>query len=407
MKRTETAKTVKTKKTAEKSIASGTKAGKGKRVSNKDTNKNNNKSNKKSTGKSRLAQLKITEKIKAASIKAAPLKKNGNKTGKQVLSVAQAPAPGEWAKEVPSPKDKRMGLVRLTLDEGVKTTVVGHIYGLDFEIEGKGHHARVFFDYYSKRLKVMDYDATDYRAMIHRLNWLARANHFDKIFFKATKDDWQTFLTFGYVLEGILRYYFRGEDAYVLSKFTTVDRISSPDLIEESEIIEQLMAGARDYSPPMLPKGYKIEEATPAHIPKLVNLYRRVFETYPSPLTHPDYIMQTMERNVLYRVVLNERGDIVSGASAEIDHKHSNAELTDCATRNAQRGNGLMFHILRQIEDDLRQKGIMTAYTLARAKSVGMNRVFYRLGYEFCGRLVNNCDIYGHYEDMNIWVRRL
>jgi len=36
-----------------------------------------------------------------------------------------------------------------------------------------------------------------------------------------------------------------------------------------------------------------------------------------------------------------------------------------------------------------------------------MNRVFYNLGYEFMGRLVNNCDIQGAFEDMNIWVRSL
>ncbi len=328
-------------------------------------------------------------------------------------SIAKNAAPitqtggSEWAREEPSPKDKRMGLVRLTLDEGVKTTIVGHVYGLDFEIDGKGHHARVFFDYYSKRLKVLDYDATDYRAMVRRLNWLARANDFDKIFFKATKEDWQTFLAFGYVLEGILRYYFKGEDAYVLSKFTSVDRINSPYLIEESELIEQMMAEPRDYKPPALPKGYTIALARPSHIPKLVKLYRRVFETYPSPLTHPDYILQTMERNVIYRIVMNDKGEIVSAASAEIDSKHSNAELTDCATSNRQRGNGLMFHILRGLEEDLREQGIMTTYTLSRARSVGINRVFYRLGYEFSGRLVNNCDIYGHLEDMNIWVRRL
>ncbi len=36
-----------------------------------------------------------------------------------------------------------------------------------------------------------------------------------------------------------------------------------------------------------------------------------------------------------------------------------------------------------------------------------MNNVFHRLGYEFNGRLVNNCDIFGAYEDMNIWVKDL
>ncbi|HCP15639.1 MAG TPA: putative beta-lysine N-acetyltransferase, partial [Peptococcaceae bacterium] len=27
--------------------------------------------------------------------------------------------------------------------------------------------------------------------------------------------------------------------------------------------------------------------------------------------------------------------------------------------------------------------------------------------YEYSGRLVNNCDICGGFEDMNIWVKRL
>ena len=44
---------------------------------------------------------------------------------------------------------------------------------------------------------------------------------------------------------------------------------------------------------------------------------------------------------------------------------------------------------------------------MARARSYGMNAVFHGMGYEFMGRLVNNCDIFGAYEDMNIWVRRL
>ncbi len=37
-----------------------------------------------------------------------------------------------------TPTTKEMGLVRLTLDRGVKTTAIGQLYGLDFEIEGKG-----------------------------------------------------------------------------------------------------------------------------------------------------------------------------------------------------------------------------------------------------------------------------
>ena len=66
-----------------------------------------------------------------------------------------------------------------------------------------------------------------------------------------------------------------------------------------------------------------------------------------------------------------------------------------------------MSHLLEILENEIAHEGYICAYTMARARSFGMNNVFYRLGYEFLGRLVNNCDIYGAYEDMNIWVRNL
>ena len=47
---------------------------------------------------------------------------------------------------------------------------------------------RVFFDHYNRRLKVIDYHATDYRALCDRLIWLANANEYDKIFIKADRN---------------------------------------------------------------------------------------------------------------------------------------------------------------------------------------------------------------------------
>ena len=333
---------------------------------------------------------------------------------KKAEKSAPAPATESGSEETSSsewgavePTDKGMGLARLTLDKGVKTTAIGQLYGLDFEIDGKGFVIRVFFDKYNRRLKVLDYEASDYRALAARLSWLAQENQFDKIFLKAHKDDWQRFLSFGYSLEGILKYYFRGEDAYVMSRFGTAERLTSAQLFRENEIIESLMRAAASYQPPPVPEGYAMVVASDRHIPQLVSLYRRVFRTYPSPLTHPDYIQQTMARNIIYRAVLNRQGNVVSAASAEIDLKHANAELTDCATQKSERGKGLMYQLLLALEGDLRQRGLITGYTLARAPSVGMNRVFYRLGYEYTGRLVNNCDIYGQFEDMNIWVKPL
>jgi beta-lysine N6-acetyltransferase len=310
----------------------------------------------------------------------------------------------EWAGLEPSGKE--MGLVRFTLDKGVKTTVVGTVYGMDFEIEGRGYTVRLFFDYYNRRLKVVGYDAENYGAMLKRLAYLADHNDFDKIFVKAGKEDFQQFLSHGYTMEGVLRYYFRGEDAYVLSRFSSSERAQSEQLLEEAQLIEKLIYKSKSGGTHTLPSECRVVKATKDDISDLVAIYRGVFETYPSPLTNPDYVQATMKRNVLYRMV--KHGDkALAAASAELNHKHSNAEMTDCATAPEAQGRGLMQHLLVALEDDLRGEGIDTAYTLARGLSYGMNRAFFRLGYEFSGRLINNCDIFGQYEDMNIWVKRL
>ena len=313
-------------------------------------------------------------------------------------------ATDEWSGSSPTSKD--MGVVQLTLDKGIKTTIVGTIYGLDFEIEEEDYTVNVFFDYYNKRLKVLDYTCKNYSNMLKRLAWLAEANCFDKIFIKAHHDDFQDFLSHGYMMEGILRYYFNGNDAYVLSRFSSAQRAESPDLVEESKLIEEIIYESKPAPQRKIPSDIKIIKADKGHISQLVYIYRQVFETYPSPLTNPDYIKSVMDRNVHF--VLATQGDEpVAAASADISQKYSNAELTDCATVPALQGKGVMQFILQELEEILKQKNILTSYTLARAKSVGMNKSFFRLNYEYSGRLIKNCDIYGEFEDLNIWVKRI
>jgi len=310
----------------------------------------------------------------------------------------------EWTSLKPS--EKEMGVVKFYLDKGVSTTVVGTVYGLDFEINVKGCRVNVFFDHYNKRLKVIDYSTTDFSAMTKRLIWLAKNNKFDKIFVKVRKKDFQKFLSHGYVMEGVLRYYFNGEDAYILSRFSSKSRAMSKNLVAESELIEDLVYNTEKENVKKLESDIRIITATNEHIPQLAFIYRSIFETYPSPLTNPDYIKSTMDRNVTYKIAMQE-GEAVAAASAEINKKYSNAEMTDCATIPKARGKGVMQHMLIAHEKDLKGIQIKTVYTLARAKSMSMNKVFFRLNYEYSGRLINNCDIFGNYEDMNIWVKKL
>lgn len=63
--------------------------------------------------------------------------------------------------------------------------------------------------------------------------------------------------------------------------------------------------------------------------------------------------------------------------------------------------------LIKELEQDLIAKGFYTAYSLSRASNHGINFVFYKLYYKYCGILNNNCHICGSLDGMNIWDKKL
>lgn len=300
-----------------------------------------------------------------------------------------------------------LGVVDLVLDEDKKVTAYGVVYGLEHEISDENYFAKLFLDQYNQRIKIIDYRATDFHAMILKIRMIAEANGFDKIICMASRKDWQQFLQHGYVLEAVLKYYLKGEDAFVVSKFRSQERLTSKCLMEEILLLEEIIGQDNtSHDVKLLPQEVSIRLAKEQDIPELLNLYQSIFESYPSPLMHESYLEMVFQKETLFAVA-TENGKILAAASAELNIPMRAAELTDCATYKEARGRSLMSHILQFLEKELLKREFISAYTMARARSFGMNNVFYRLNYEFLGRLINNCDIYGDYEDMNIWVKEL
>lgn len=66
-----------------------------------------------------------------------------------------------------------------------------------------------------------------------------------------------------------------------------------------------------------------------------------------------------------------------------------------------------MQHLIQYLEDNMKTKDIINLFSIARARSIGMNKVLYNLNYKYRGRLINNVHIAGNWENMNIWVKRL
>jgi len=59
------------------------------------------------------------------------------------------------------------------------------------------------------------------------------------------------------------------------------------------------------------------------------------------------------------------------------------------------------------MEKYMTRSGFCLLYTIARAASFGMNTTFARANYQYGGTLINNTQISGSIESMNIWYKEL
>ncbi|VVB88342.1 Beta-lysine N6-acetyltransferase [uncultured archaeon] len=81
--------------------------------------------------------------------------------------------------------------------------------------------------------------------------------------------------------------------------------------------------------------------------------------------------------------------------------------MTDFATLPEYQGNGFACYLLRKMEHEMRKRNIKTSYTIARAVSYGINIIFAKMGYRYGGTLLNNTNISGSVESMNVWYKSL
>ena len=61
--------------------------------------------------------------------------------------------------------------------------------------------------------------------------------------------------------------------------------------------------------------------------------------------------------------------------------------------------------LLRHMEIETHALGIKTSYTIARAASRGINRLFKNNDYQYAGLLINNSQISGSIQSMTVWYK--
>jgi len=262
----------------------------------------------------------------------------------------------------------------------------------------------ITMDERNKRLVVNGYTQGTKPSLFgrHLIN-LAVQKKLEKIWLWALPADVSEFLRCGFHIEGSLFRGKYGEFAVSLAYYVNGARGHSDKLQLEKDIIHSVKKKPINQSK-RLPLGIELKLLNESFARQISLLLTQVFTSYPSPVEDPQYIRSLIQEGNIFAGAFSQE-KLIGVAAAYPDPILNRCEMTDCATLEEYRGHSISERLLRTLEHEIQKHGSFILYTLARAQSYGMNRVFHKLGYSYQGRLIKNCDIAGSFEDMNLLVR--
>lgn len=273
------------------------------------------------------------------------------------------------------------------------------------QINSTNYFLEVYIDIFNQRIRIDNYRG-NMTLICNEIDRMVEKHSITKIIFYTRPEHWHQLLSKGFVLEAIIKGYFNGTDNYIMAYYKNNQRKTSEFWIQQDSILQTIFTTNQNIEDALTSNQYQIRKATSKDAQKLSELYGKVFEIYPTPMNNTEYVKEMIGNGVVFYIVECEE-ELVSAASADINQTLHHAELTDCATLPEHRKYGLMKQLLMQLESDLKNKRIFSVFSIARGLSFGMNKAFYQLGYQYNGRLINNCYIFDKLEDMNVWVKDL
>lgn len=282
------------------------------------------------------------------------------------------------------------------------TTEERQIYD-SFEQIGRSeiHHGKG-----NNRIYLYKLERDDVPGIIPELDRLAKEKGYSKIITKIHADLLPVFQINGYTSEAYIPRFFNGKtDCIMVSKFTEEKRKKIPTGLMDTFF--SLFSKDCNNSVQPLVSDFQIKKLEESDAIAATELFKQVFETYPFPVYDPQYIIQTMRNRTAIYFGVYEENRLIGISTAETDFDKENAEMTDFAVLPEFRGNKLAYHLLSHMEAEIKMEGIKTVYTIARLAEPGMNLTFMRSGYKFSGTLINNTNIGGSIESMNVFYKFL
>jgi len=261
---------------------------------------------------------------------------------------------------------------------------------------------------YNNRIYVMKLSPDDIPEIIQQLEELAKEKDYTKIFAKIQASELPHFISSGYIPEAFIPKFYKNKiDCIMVSRFLNKKRqqVPSENLkqfyhLQHNTVKSQHLKYKHSLK-------YVINKLGPTDIKHITGIFKKVFVTYPFPIYDPNYIFKTMQsEDVQYFGIWDDK-KLIGVSTAEIDLNNKNAEMTDFAVLSEYRGQNLAFRLLVNMEQEMKIANIKTGYTIARLNEPGMNKTFLKSGYKYTGTLINNTNIGGSIESMNIFYKQL
>ena len=260
---------------------------------------------------------------------------------------------------------------------------------------------------YNDRIYLMKAASEDTLSLPSALKEMASRRGYSKIFAKVSADQSPPFLDVGFSCEAQIPQFFQQQESVLfLGYYLDAGRKKSQTAERNENVMHTCHLKQADVTKFQRPRESQLRVCTLEDVEIMADLYGRVFPTYPFPINDPAYLRETMASHIVYFGIWLQ-GKLVALSSAEMDVETRSVEMTDFSTLPEHRGQGLATILLEAMEVEMYSRDVATAYTIARAPSFGMNITFARMGYTFSGRLINNTNISGQFEDMNVWYKHL
>ena len=258
---------------------------------------------------------------------------------------------------------------------------------------------------YNNRIYLMKLARADITGITTHLNQIAEENHYTKIIAKVPDFARHEFEKNDYQQEAYIPQFYHYQDpVYFMAKYFAENRKTDSNIDHMKKALQTAKKKSAFINDIQLAPQFKFHIGAEKDISQMVDVYRQVFETYPFPIHDPEYLKKTMHSHIQYFLISND-DQLVAISSAEIDTDGKNVEMTDFATLPKFRGMGFALYLLYQMETVMEKTDIRCFYTIARAMSYGMNITFAKRGYQYSGTLINNTNISGQLESMNVWYK--